>query len=312
MRLSKLNEIQIINNISKLIKTSEDVKIGIGDDTAVIKWDKNKFLLFTTDMLLEDVHFKLDLDLDKSLFEKIGRKSLAVNLSDIAAMGGIPRYAVVSIGISKDFEYEFLKRIYKGIETLAAQFDVKVVGGDINSSDKLLINITLIGEVSHGKLILRSSANAGDSVFITGKLGGSIYSKHLNFTPLIEESHILNNKFKITSMIDVSDGLIYDAFRLALASRVKLFLYSKKVPLSDKAKSLDNALYDGEDFELLFTVDEKSANKLDANLDILGKTPLTNIGYIERGKPEVVLIDEKSRRISAKMDGYDHFGKSNK
>jgi len=303
MRLNKLNEIDIINLLSSSIKTSNDVKIGIGDDTAVIKKDKGKFLLFTTDMFLEGVHFRID---SKYRLEKIGRKALAANLSDIAAMAGTPKYAVISIGVRSDFDFDYLDRIYKGIKQEARKYKVDIVGGDTIAAGKLVINIALIGEVLSKNITLRNTAKPGDSIFVTGSLGGSIKGKHYDFTPRIKEAGILSRRFNITSMIDISDGLIYDSYRVAKASNVRFKLLSDKIPITKECR-LKDALYDGEDFELLFTADKKSSLRLIKNTKVLGKTKLTHIGYVEDGFRDVILVDKDDLNIPLKIKGYDHF-----
>ncbi len=305
MKLSKFTEVNIINNLSKLIKKSSKVIVGIGDDAAVIEDESNKFLLFATDLLLEDIHFSLKSN--NFTPEKLGYKALAVNLSDIAAMGGHPEYATVSVIIPSELDFDFLDSIYKGIVNLANEYDVKIVGGDSSCGDKIMINISLIGSVSKKNLTLRSTANPGDYVFVTGYLGGSIRNKHFDFRPRLKEAEYLTSNFNVTSMIDISDGLISDAYRIAQASKVGIQLYKDKIPLSADVKSLDNALYDGEDFELLFTVDKKSYNKLLKKSSIINDTKVTFIGVIVEGQEKVHLIDSNGKRKLVSDKGYDHF-----
>ena len=151
-----MGEIALIESFRRRIKLDESVVVGSGDDTAVIKWNGNKHLLFTCDMLLQDVHFK------KSTNPRlIGQKALAVNISDIAAMGGVPRHAVVSLGIPKRTDTGFIDRMFSGMKSLADSYGVNITGGDVNSSDKLIIDTTLLGEVEKRNLVTRSGARAG-------------------------------------------------------------------------------------------------------------------------------------------------------
>ena len=185
--LKDIGEFGLIKRIAKAEKISDkDVIAGIGDDAAVLKYKKNLYLLLTTDILIEDVHFN-----QKATPFQIGWKALAVNISDIAAMGGIPRYALVSLGLRKEIPIKFVDEIYQGIRTLAKKFDVQILGGDTVSSSKIVINIALTGEVEKSCLTLRKGAKIGDKIYVTGRLGGSITGKHLSFIPRVKEARYL-------------------------------------------------------------------------------------------------------------------------
>lgn len=304
MKLGQLKETDIINSLSDLIKNSQEVMVGMGDDAAVIEKESGKFILFTTDMLIQDIHFNLG---TKDITpQDIGRKLLAVNLSDIGAMGGIPKYAVVSAGMPKNISLNFLHQIYKGISLLAKGYKVDIVGGDLSSCHKVFLNLALVGEVDNN-ILLRKNAQKGEGVFVTGELGGSRYGKHFSFLPRIEESNFLKSRFNISSMIDISDGLVKDAYRIAQASGVKIKICKNRIPLSKCANSVEEALYEGEDFELLFTVEASHIEGVKKSQPI-NDIPVTHIGTIERGKPEVILYDEnKGKEISLEIKGYDHF-----
>ena len=183
-KLQDIGEFGLIKRIADKEKISDkDVVVGIGDDTAVLKYKKNLYLLLTTDMLVEDVHFN-----QKATPFQIGWKALAVNISDIAAMGGIPKYGLVSLGLKKNTSLKFVDELYRGIKTIAKRFDVQIVGGDTVSSSKLVINIALTGEVEKKYLTLRKGAKIGDKIYVTGRLGGSIIGKHLSFIPRVKEA----------------------------------------------------------------------------------------------------------------------------
>jgi len=300
MRLDKIGEFRLIKMISGRLSGSKDIIKGVGDDTAVIKYKKDAYLLFTTDMLIEGVHFSLN----RTKPSLIGRKALAVNISDIAAMGGVPRHAVVAIGMPSAFRLSLALGILGGIEKLARKFKINIVGGDTNRSNKLIINISLIGEVKKKRLALRSRAKIGDAIFVTGTLGGSLRSKkHLTFAPRVKEAGFLVRNFKIGAMIDISDGLAGDLLRIAESSNVGAIIDKKKIPVNSNY-SIKNALFDGEDFELLFTIPKKYTG------DVIKKWPyvvkLTRIGEITKKKKVIELVTDKGlKKITGK--GFRHF-----
>ncbi|MDP8266294.1 MAG: thiamine-phosphate kinase [Candidatus Aceula meridiana] len=252
-----LREFGLIDVIKKSVPVGKEVIKGIGDDTAVLPLNRKKHFLLTTDMLIENVHFT-----KKDNYKLIGQKALAVNISDIAAMGGVPKFAVVSLGVSKNTCLHAIKDIYRGINGLAKKFGVSVVGGDTVSSEKLVINITLTGEVEKKNLVLRCGAKAKDKIFVTGSLGRSLKTgKHLKFTPRTKEAQILVKSFKPTAMIDVSDGLVADLNHILEQSKLGAILDEASIPRNPRV-TLAQALYDGEDFELIFTVSPQKAKKL--------------------------------------------------
>ncbi|MFC1709211.1 thiamine-monophosphate kinase [Candidatus Omnitrophota bacterium] len=301
---SRISELGLIDYFRKTLKkkNSKIVK-GIGDDAAVIKINKDKYLLNTSDMLIEGRHFRSRDDLGD-----IGYKAIACSLSDIAAMGGSPSFALVSLGIPKRLKSKDIKSLFSGIKKSADRFGVNIVGGDTNLSQKLIIDISMTGFVDSKKLTLRSNARVGDYIFVTGSLGGSIYQKHLKFTPRVKEAQYLTTKFKLNSMIDISDGLILDLWRVLKASRVGAAIYEDLIPKSKDAKNLNQALYMGEDFELLFTVSEKNSktllrrireNKFDFDLSFIGK--------IMDKKEQIWLIDRHKKSKKLKPKGFLHF-----
>lgn len=255
--LSQIGEFGFIDLIRSKMKLSSSVLKGIGDDAALVQSPKNKILVLTTDMLVEGVHFTKDMPA-----QGIGHKALGCNVSDIAAMGGRPLYALVSLGISGKIPLSFIKKIYEGMERLARRYKISIVGGDTVKSDKMIINVALIGEVNSRQAVLRSGAKVGDWIFVSGPLGKSLSSQwHLKFTPRLKESQYLIKYFRPTAMIDVSDGLAADLGHILEESRVGGVLEEVKIPRRSKA-SLQNALYDGEDFELIFTLPPNRAKKL--------------------------------------------------
>ncbi|MFH1406946.1 MAG: thiamine-phosphate kinase [Candidatus Omnitrophota bacterium] len=298
--IQAIGEFGLIDRIARRIKTSKNVIVGIGDDCAVLRYNKDKYLLLTLDMLIEGVHFTL-----KARPQQIGHKAIAASISDIASMGGVAKYAAISAGLRPCLSLDFADKLFAGISNTARRFKVDLIGGDTNHSAKLVIDVAMVGEVEKKKLVLRSRAKCGDIIFTTGTLGGSIYGKHLSFTPRIKESGYLVRNYTISSMIDISDGLAGDLWQICKASRVGAAIYENAIPLSPRAKTLSSALNDGEDFELLFTVPPRQAHKL------LLKKPLwlkiTRIGEITNRNSGIQLIDKRGRARALRLKGFRHF-----
>lgn len=303
--LSQLGEFGFIRWIKGEARVDASVLKGIGDDTAVLKKTGKGLELFTTDMLIENRHFKLK----EATGYEIGRKALAVNISDIAAMGGRPTHAVIAVGIPQHTPVSFLKEMYRGFQSLAKEYKVNLVGGDTNRSEKLVISVALLGEVEPKQLVTRSGAKNGDVIFVTGFLGGSYRSgRHLNFTPRVAESRFLVENFKLHSMMDISDGLASDIRRLCEESAVGARLCAEAIPVARGAKGLRAALEDGEDFELLFTLSPKEAARL--TLDPRRRTyaPFSPVGRIV-AKSEGIKIFKAGSRKKLEAGGFDHFAR---
>jgi len=257
MKISKLGEFGLIDALKGYAPVSRAVIKGIGDDAAVLPYNKKEYLLLTTDMLSEGTHFTRRMPPGS-----IGHKALACNISDIAAMGGVPTFAVISLGIPGNLPVAFIKDLYKGIQQNARAFKVSIVGGDTIKTGKVVINIALLGLVEKKYLVTREGAKAGDWIFVTGPLGGSFKSgRHLNFTPRIPQARFLVENFKPSAMMDISDGLSGDLGHILKASRVGARLDHDSIP-RHKGASLFQAMNDGEDFELLFTLSAKKARAL--------------------------------------------------
>lgn len=298
MSLTDIGEFGLIERFRKAIKLDSSVVKGSGDDCAVIKFDKNNYLLFTCDMIVENVDF---LTHDKQ--EYIGRKALAVSLSDIAACGGIPRYCLVSLGIPKGMSLKKIDKISRGMFGLAKEYKVNIVGGDLSRANCLTIDISMLGTVEKKYLCTRDGARPGDIIFVTGDLGGSIRGKHLEFTPRLKEARFLVKNFKVNSMIDISDGLTQDLGHILRESRAGAIIYEDLIPISQDARSLEEALFMGEDFELLFTLSCVEAKKLlDKRLN-----KFRPIGEIVERKYGLRLIDKRNRERMVKPKGYRHF-----
>lgn len=257
MLINKLGEFGLIERFRRLIKTDSTLIKGSGDDCAVLKFDRNNYQLFTCDMIVEGVDFRAGDDP-----YLIGRKALAVSISDIASCAGLPRHCLVSLGMPKDTSLKFIDRLFKGMLDIAAKFNINIAGGDVSSNKALTIDVSMLGVVEKKYLLLRSGAKSGDIICVTGELGGSIRGKHLKFNPRVKEARFLAKNFKINSMIDISDGLTQDLAHILAQSNVGAVIYESLIPVSKDAHSLKEALSMGEDFELLFTLPRHEAKKI--------------------------------------------------
>ncbi len=298
MKLSKFGEFGLIERFKKSIPLDSSVIKGTGDDCAVIEYSKDKYQLFTCDMIIEGVDF-----LPKEDPYFIGRKAVAISVSDIAACAGIPRHCVVSLGLPTNKKVEFVDRLLKGMLSVAREFKINLVGGDLSRSDRLVIDVSMLGLVEKKKVILRSGAKAGDKIFVTGSLGGSIHSKHLKFTPRVKESRYLADNFKINSMIDISDGFVQDLRHILYQSKVGAVIYEKMIPLSPKAENLNDALYSGEDFELIFTLSAGEAKRL----ILSGNKSFRMVGEVCNKKYGLVWVDKRGKRKNLAGKGFKHF-----
>jgi thiamine-monophosphate kinase len=301
--------------------------IGIGDDAAALRVSPASLLLATTDMLVEHVHY----DLSFTDFYSLGWKSAAVNLSDIAAMGGVPRFCLTSLGIPAHITAERITEFYRGFNALTRSHKTVLVGGDTCFSPKgLVISVTVLGETKKTAMLTRSGARPGDSVFVTGTLGDSaagleilqkgargqgaggrrLIQKHLRPSPRVREGRKLALSGCASAMIDISDGLSSDLAHICQQSRVGAELYADTIPLSRdilreaarlKEAPLEYALSGGEDYELLFTVPPARIKKLRSL-----RLPVAEIGMIVRAGG-LSLIDGAGNRTPLKPRGYEHF-----
>ena len=309
-----------------LVSTGRPVVAGIGDDSAVLHPPAGRLQLATTDMLVENVHFRLDF---AEPFQ-IGWRSLAVNISDIAAMGGEPTYAFVSIGLPRETTVEFVDELYSGMRKIAGEYSVDIVGGDTVSAPQMVINIALLGEVEEENLLLRSGAKPGDALMVTGDLGGSDAGltilkhslqidgtqKHLMPVPRVQEGRLLAKSGYVTAMIDISDGLASEVHHICEASGTGAELWANSIPLSHNVSQVaefagrkphDLALYGGEDFELLFTCQPDKAASLTEDILSISDTPLTVVGRIVEMSRSITIEDTSGKAVSLKPRGYDHF-----
>ncbi len=334
MKVSELGEFGLIDLLAKMAYAAQDKEIGawqqlilgIGDDAAA--WYGNTLIqLATVDSLIQDVHFSLDI----TSWEELGWRALAANLSDIAAMGGLPKYALVSLALPDHTEVEDVTALYKGMIELAQQFEVAIVGGDTSSAPLLVINITILGSTKSQAqyMLTRSAAKPSEKVAVTGYLGGAaagleMLTKHLQFNseataslkkaflhpyPRVAEGQILV-EHGVRAAIDISDGLISDLNHICKASQVSAQIEIDRVPVQPAVKAnfgdraLELALSGGEDYELLFTASAEVIDKVRAAVSC----PITVIGEIIADKVgEITLVDGKGNLVNLPKAGWEHF-----
>jgi thiamine-monophosphate kinase len=276
-----MSEFAFIDWLRRRTPTADRVRVGPGDDAAVLGWTPGPDCLVTTDMLLEGSCFLLA----EAGPRRVGRKAMAVNLSDMAAMAGRPVAAFVSVGLPRHGGRALAEELYLGLREMADAFDTAIAGGDTNSWDgPLVINVTLLGEPTGSGPVLRRGAKPGDWLLVTGPLGGSIRGKHLDFTPRVREALELHQRASLHALIDISDGLAADLWHICQESGCGAVLDAAHIPISDATREiddgrtpLDHALADGEDFELILAVSPDDGRRLLATQPVTGIT-LSHIG----------------------------------
>ncbi len=305
------SEFELIETLKRKIPRSLQGRIGIGDDTGIFDAGKEK-LLFTTDCVVDGVDF-----ISKKIKPELaGRKALAINLSDIAAMGGMPLAFVVTLGIPKGFSQKWVEHFYSGMMKLAAQHKVSCVGGDMTGAKEFFASIALTGKAD--RPVQRKGAKKGDWIGVTGLLGGSILAHHTSFEPRLKEGRFLAQN-GATSMLDISDGLGQDLGHILKASGVGAELIAREIPLSrdafilsskDRVPPLQHAFSDGEDFELLFTVPASKKSRIEIKWGkVFPRTRLSWIGRITPGKNKITW-KKIARQLVApplKTKGFKHF-----
>jgi len=333
LKIDEIGEFGLIESIKKDCITSlQGVVKGIGDDCAVFHSSSGRVLLLTTDMLVEDIHFLRNTITPYQL----GRKAIAVNLSDIAAMGGTPLVTLISLAISSQTEVEEIQELYRGMREICGLYGVNIVGGDtVASPDNLIINVSLVGDANEQEVLYRSGARPGDKIYLTGTVGdssaglsilkheispqdslrGHFIKVHNEPEPLIKAGKVVAGSRLASAMIDLSDGLLSDLAHICEESRVGALLLRDKIPLSEKLKSLaahagfdplDFALSGGEDYALLATVSEKNAKKFELVCKDRIPSPLFLVGSIREEKG-IRMMNEDGSVEELRPAGFDHF-----
>jgi thiamine-monophosphate kinase len=334
MKVSQIGQFGLINKIGKLIEDTcqpqseswQNLRMGLGDDCAVWQGERTCYLS-KVDSQLQGIHFTLDL----ISWRDLGWKALAVNLSDIAAMGGRPLYALVSLGLPFETEVENVMALYQGILELAAQTGTAVIGGHISASPNLYIDVQITGrtETPDGVVLSRSAAQPGDLIAVTGSLGSAAAGLKILKEKLTVETVVLNYlkaafthpeprlaegalllESGVRCAIDISDGLIADLGRIGESSELAAEIETEKLPIRAEVKSafgdkaLDLALSGGEDYQLLFTASSRVIEAVKQNCSY----PVTVIGKITTGPTgQITLIENSGKRSSPTSAGWDHF-----
>jgi thiamine-monophosphate kinase len=277
MKLRELGEDRLIARLEAHAKTRPDIIAGPGDDcAAVAAAGEDRLLLLKTDCVVEGVHF-----LPNEKPSAVGWKAIMRTLSDFAAMSGLPQYALVTLISPAEREAAWMTQLYRGLRRAADRFEVAIVGGETSATKgPLVVSISAIGSVEKNRCVRRSGGEVGDILFVTGKLGGSGKGRHLKFVPRIDESRWLTENFRIHAMMDLSDGLGADLPRLAKASGVGFAVEESALPRA-RGCSIQQAISDGEDYELLFALSPNDANALEKKWrKKFPRLPLARIGRL--------------------------------
>ena len=330
MRPGLSREAQMIGEIQRIAgrPTNRRLAIPIGDDAAAFRTRPGRLILISTDALVEGIHF----DLRYYSAQDVGWKALAVNLSDIAAMGGTPLYVTTSIALPREEAPDFVPRFYRGLTAIARKHAVTLIGGDTcRSPQGIFLDVTIIGEVKPGEMLTRRGAKLGDLIYVTGELGGSgmglewlsrslqpaprsaAMRRHLRPQPRCRAGRFLAEEKLASAMIDLSDGLSTDLGRLCRQSGVGALIEASRIPLARISPRhrqllpnapLHYALHGGEDYELLFTVPSRLSQRVPKQIEGL---PVHNIGWITRPTGVWLLDGQTRRRLSS--GGFDHFAR---
>jgi thiamine-monophosphate kinase len=337
--VGEIGEFPLIDRIRNILPVSrnKDLLVDIGDDTAVVRMDDRRALLLTCDIQVEGRHFRFD----RTTPYRVGRRAMAVNLSDIASMGGKPTYALVSLGLPADFPVKSYDRLFEGMRDELLPHRAYIIGGNLaQTRDCLIVDVTLLGEADLSRVLTRGGARVGDRIFVTGHLGASgagfqalkafgkkvpgkykgLVDRHVLPVPRVDLGRRIARSGVASAMIDLSDGVAGDLHHVCTRSGVGAEIHEALLPLpkhigeiaGKSGKSiLDLALHSGEDYELLFTVPPGvSAGKI-RSLSGDSGIPLTEIGRILRRDEGYCLVDSLGRRSPLRPAGWDHFRATN-
>jgi thiamine-monophosphate kinase len=298
MKLRDIGEDQLLNQLLAGLSPKRAVVNGPGDDCAVVDTRDRNFLVLKTDCVVAGVHF-----LSTASPLDVGWKAMMRPLSDFAATSAVPQFALITLIVSEQTKIEWVKALYRGLDRSAKRFKVSIVGGETsNTPGPAVISVSVVGFVERDRGISRRGGKAGDDLFVTGRLGGAVKQKHLRFIPRIVESRWLTRNFSIHAMMDLSDGLGADLPRLANASRVGFSIDRKSLPLARRA-TIEDAISEGEDYELLFAISPRERTRLERDWrKKFPKLPLTRIGRLNP-KSDPPQADRNPKLLG----GYVHF-----
>ena len=280
-KLSEIGEEALVDQITSGLKNGKNVIAGAGqDDCAVIRnpHAPDKLTLLKTDCIVEGVHY-----LPETPPSKVGWKAMARAINDIAAMGGIPEQALVTVVLQPEREVAYVRSLYKGLERAARDHNISIVGGETSScTSAAMISVSLTGHVEKSACARRNGGRPGDTLYVTGQLGGSIGGRHLTFRPRLAEARWLTTHFKVRAMMDLSDGLAKDLPRLAKCSTTGYQIQADKLP-RHRGCDIAQATTDGEDYELLFAMGPRDSRRLSATWPKkFPKLALTKIGHLTK------------------------------
>jgi len=307
--LKDIGELAAIERICKHLPRDGKIIAGAGDDCAVVRAEPGAKhdLLLTSDAVIEGTHFSKE-----TRPSAVGHKAIARVLSDIAAMGGKPEWALINLVAPPRTSVRALDAIYKGATAIAGKYGLSIVGGDMANGSTLELHVFAVGTVPKGKAILRSGAKPGDLIFVTGSLGGSSRGKHLHFEPRLAEGLFLRKW--ASSMIDISDGLATDLKHLTTMSGTGARLVLASIPISSSATKIkggqtptEHALYDGEDFELLFTLPGRRLNAFIKAWATSFSEPASPVGMITGEANNIECVSKDGNTWILKNTGYEHF-----
>lgn len=293
--LKQIGEHAAIQRLLPFLKEHPDLKVGAGDDCAVVTAPNSAFdWVLTTDPLISGTHFLPDEEP-----ERIGHKAVGRVLSDLAAMGAEPLFLLINIACPPETEMAYLEAIYDEAAQLCSEFGTVIVGGDMAQGPELALHVFGIGRLPADTALLRSGAKPGDAIYVTGPLGGSYLSgRHLEFTPRIKEGLALRRSKAVTAMMDISDGLATDLRHICSQSGVSAELHAEQIPRNENC-AVENALFDGEDFELLFTCAPDAAPEVDF--------PIHRIGTLTEGGEQIVIISPEGEHDTLNAKAFEHF-----
>ena len=336
--ISEIGEFELIDRLKNILPgiDNSDVLVGIGDDTAVIKVNEEESWLVTCDIQIEDRHFRQK----HTTFYQLGKRAMAVNLSDIAAMGGDPCFALVSLGLPPDLRLTNYDALFEGMRDQLAEYNANIIGGNLaKSEEKLIIDITLIGKIKTKNVVQRKGANIGDQIFVTGVLGESgaglallekfgdqfpnkyqhLVDRHLAPRPQVAIGKQLASQNLVSAMIDLSDGLASDLNHICKMNQVGAHINFKALPFSRDVEEVSQicgvnlehlVLHSGEDYQLLFTVNKSVPISEIENIAKKEKVPVTAIGTIGPLSSGYILTDLEGNMKNLNPQGWDHFKKS--
>jgi len=295
MKLRDIGEDRLLDRLLSRLSLGKEVVNGPGDDCAVVETcDHQNLLVLKTDCVVAGVHF-----LPTASALDVGWKAMMRPLSDFAATSAVPQSALITLITPEQTNIEWVEQLYRGLGRAAKRFKVSIVGGEMSgTSGPVAISVSVVGFVERNRCVSRRGGKAGDDLFVTGRLGGAVKKKHLQFIPRIVESRWLTRNFPVHAMMDLSDGLGADLPRLAKASRIGFTIEMENLPLARGAK-IDNAISEGEDYELLFAISPRERTRLEREWrKKFRKLPLTRIGRLN---PQSAIGNPQLR------SGYVHF-----